>query len=165
MMLTIGALKLMTADTGPHGPSFSARVTNNSARAHDVPMRKPDRKVSASIYKLSGTFIMLTADKMRMNIAHTKSISMLYLKKFSEEQIRVQYFAQFIFVPSMNIAMKASITIIRKAFCYFSAIAFTSTIVVKTAISFLPKTESDKMRIPVKQLRDPITCQIVSLSL
>ena len=47
--LTMTALKLITAETGPVGPSLRARLTNSSAATKAIPAGSPVLRVSTSI--------------------------------------------------------------------------------------------------------------------
>jgi hypothetical protein len=79
--LTMTALKLITADTGPVGPLLSARMTKSSASANAAPDERPVFRVSYSMYNSKGTFIIPKADKTMTNIAHMKSPKKLSFRK------------------------------------------------------------------------------------
>ena len=113
--LTMTALKLITAETGPVGPSLRARMTNISARTKAVPAGSPVYKVSTSIYSSRGILIKPKAESTIIRAAHAKSVTRFSFKKVRGERMRVQYLAILMRVPSITIDIAASVTIERIA--------------------------------------------------
>ena len=120
MTLTMTQLKLMTAEIGPVGPSLRANMTNSSARVNNAPVYEPMRRVSFSMYRLSGIGIYPKADKIDTISPQRKSASRLSFKKVKGEMILLQNLAVFILLPSMSMQAKASMIIDRIAFLYCS---------------------------------------------
>ena len=110
-MLTRTALILITAETGPVGPSFIARTTNSSAITPLAPASNPVYKVSLSIKELNGILITPKTESKTTNKAQMKSANKLYLRKVRLDRILVQYFAIFILAESISIARAESINI------------------------------------------------------
>lgn len=92
--------------------------------------------------------------------AQRKSPRKFNLTKLKAEMMRVQYFVQFIRVPNITIAINPSITIILRAFCC-SGVRLTST----SESEFSPSTDSEIVKMPARQIKEPQTYRIVSLSL
>ena len=115
-MLTITTFMLITAETGPVGPSFKAKKTENSAPRENKPYNSPNYKFSLLKNKLEGIFITCSKESKTMIAAQIKSARKLSLITESADSILVQYLAIFIRKASISIEQNPSVIIILNAF-------------------------------------------------
>ena len=159
-ILTITTFILITAETGPVGPSFKAKKTENSAPRKKAPCTSPNYKFSLLKSKLKGMFITYSAASKTTRAAQIKSARKLSLITERAESILVQYLAIFIRKASISIEQNPSVTIICNAFELLS-----SYVSNPEPPSLSCETEKASIMIPDMQTRDPVKSSVVSFSL